>query len=160
MARALRYATNFTVGNETKCSDLTYPDQHIEVNPQLRVIVHRLVELYPSAMYCWLTRDVRKVARSYARLRDGEWLDYWWGLNPTMRPSKHEDAAMVAAENLIVQCSVAFANCPIDRRMTMDIDHIKQPFRELWSRIGAVGNLAEALVSFDYPMNTSEQRGN
>jgi len=160
MARALRYADNFTVGHETKCPDLCYPDQHIEVNPQLRVVVHQLVQLYPDAMYCLLTRDMVKVARSYARLRDGDWLHYWWGLNTTVRPADNDDAAMIAVADLVRQCHTAWFRCPENHRMLMDIDHIKEPFKKLWKRIGATGNLAEALVSFDYPLNTSEQRGN
>ena len=159
IARAFKSATNFTVGNETVSHGLDYPDQHIEVNPQFRVVADVLVRKYPDAWYCLLDRDLVKVARSYARLKQGKWLDRWWEFNHTVRPEDREEAAWIATCHLARQCEWAWHHCQTAKKTRIDIDNVEQRFRRLWFNIGAEGNLAEAMVSFDYPINTSEQRG-
>ena len=162
IAAALKHATNYTVEHEGYSPDWQYPDHHIEVNPQLRAVVGGWpMEDYRNDMFVWLQRDREKVADSYRRLDGGMWLDYWWEICPTVRPRSDIAAARIAVEWIEKQCFDAFRSRAQTQRVILGIDRIKNKdeFPALWSRIGAIGELAAALRVFDTPMNTSAQRG-
>lgn len=159
VADAFRYATNYSVSHEAFNWLLSYPDNHIAVNPQLRMRMNELVSIYPEAIYVWLKRAQDKVARSYARLDRGRWLDRWWLFHNTVRPTERLWAANRTVVELLYQCERAWDYCPEDRRHIWEIEMIKPAFKALWASLECRGDLEAALASFDTPVNTSEQRG-
>ena len=159
VAVAFAHATNFTAAHESFCSLAWYPDGHIEVNPQLRVRMGDIIRNHPEALYVWLLRDCDLVAASYDRLDRGNWLDKWWSFAPSVRPTNRREAARIAVDRLLAQCQDAYAACPPDRRLMVDIASPAEWFPALWAALGCEGDLTAALASFGTPVNTSAQRG-
>lgn len=159
IAKAFEFCDNYTVAHESYTSLLCYPDNHIEVNPQLRVRMGAIISAYPDAEYVWLRRDIVAVASSYERLDRGNWLQTWWNFHPTMMPRNNYHAALIAARWLEHQCQWAFDVTPEERRRKMWIEEIWDDFRQLWDDLQCTGNIDAALASFDTPQNTSAQRG-
>ncbi len=70
---ACRYAKNYTTGHESPNGLLEYPDNHIEVSPQIRKVIVHLARKYPEARWVHLWTLAQLAVRADVRrwTRDG-----------------------------------------------------------------------------------------
>ncbi|HBH49712.1 MAG TPA: hypothetical protein DDX98_13795 [Bacteroidales bacterium] len=160
IAQAFKNAINYTVANESLCSLLEYPDNHIEVNPQLRLRMDELVQKYPDAIFVWLKRNTKAVEKSYANLDNKMWIEAWWSFNNKIRPTENTAAAVIAVRNIEKMCEDAWKTIKNKkcRSIKMDIDFIKNDFINLWNTLGCEGDLKSAINSLKVPVNTTAER--
>lgn len=156
---ACRNMTNFTTEHESFCALGWYPDNHIEVNPQLRITGEIVQRNHTDALWIWLRRDFGATAASYERLDQGTWLHRWWEFGNTVRPGNRLQCANIAVKDMDAQCAKLYDSIPKEQREMMWIEKVKEPFSVFWQKIGATGDLELALKVFDAPRNTSKQRG-
>lgn len=156
---AFAVATNYESGHETFVAHAYYPENWIEVNPQLRITLPRVLTRHPDALYIWLTRDKERVLESYERLDLGAWLSAFYSLCPSVRPNNRWVAARFAVDQMLRDCQASYRTVPANQRLQVDIDNAAEWFPEVWQRIGAEGDLAAAVRVFDTPRNTSKERG-
>lgn len=81
-ARAMQHATNYTAAHEGRTryhgpADLEFPDDHVESNPRLGLLLGPLVARYPSALYVHLCRPKKDVVDSWVR-RGPRWGPGLW----------------------------------------------------------------------------------
>ena len=117
-----------------------------------------MADKYPDAQFVWLRRDFDAVAASFARLDAGSWMCRFWEFFPSVEPLDPVEAARIAIDEHTAMCHRSYCQLPPGRRREMWIETIKPPFAKLWHDIGAEGDLAAALATFDTPINTSDQR--
>jgi len=156
---AFSFAGNYTTAHESLCSLHHYPDNHIEVNPQLRMVMPYLLIQHPDALYIWLKRDRQRVIESYERLDRGNWLNHWWVMNNSVKPNRRIKQAEIAVDYMLMQCEKAFNLVPKAQRLEVDIKDYADWFPQVWDRIEAAGNIQQGLNVFKHPRNTSKQRG-
>ena len=149
---ACQYASNYSAAHESKVRDWIYPDQHIEVNPQLRAVLPELVKQYPGSMCVWLRRDFDATVASFCRRP--HWVDHWWGLAHKVRPVDFRESVRIAVAWLDTQSATTWARLD-GPKMTVWLERWREDFPRFWSEIGAVGDLAAALRVFETPLNTS-----
>lgn len=152
LVEALKTATNYTVEHESHWGQvmphrIDFPDDHIEVDSRFAWVLGGLGERYPDAFYVHLTRDRTKVAKSFNRR---------WA-NTTMR-------GYLALTNLPEGISTALdyvevVNGNIRHFLRGKESHTielgsDEGFRELWRRIGAEGDLDEALALWNKVHNS------
>lgn len=160
-AHACSFITNYTSGHETYCGDLIYPDNHIEVNPQIRKCLVNLYHKYRDAKFVHLVREPETCIPSLAALNHGSVMNAYRILHPTIMPS--ENANDVAyryywCENDCIRSQI-MANVPLRNRMTLHLETIKENWPRFWKWIGAEGDFEASLKSWDTKHNTREQRG-
>lgn len=157
---ACRYATNYQNGHESKCGLLEYPDQHIEVSPQIRNVVSHLARKYPNAKWVHLTRDPEPCMQSLARLGHGSVMRAYHALYPTTTPSDQPiDVAFryYWAENDIITAQLK--DVPPANQMQIRLETVRDQWKEFWDWIGAEGNFNASLTAWDVKRNTGEERG-
>ncbi len=151
-AEACRHITNYTSGHETRvgligADRLAYPDRHIEVDDRLAWLLGRLEEAYGDrAFYVHLVRDDRAAASSRARRWNKPLMRAYrngilWDVSPDV--SRMELALDL---NHTVSRNIELFLRDKSQVMRIDIDTATQTFPELWSRIGAEGDLGAALA--------------
>lgn len=95
-SKACALCKNFTVGHETKTNtpdwsghidDLEYPDNHIEVSPQLIINIPRLKAKYPDSLWVYMIRMDRDAsARSIINRVNVYSFSEFWYLNRVAPP--------------------------------------------------------------------------
>jgi len=158
-AESCKYMTNYTCAHESINYDLEYPDNHIEVNPQFRVIIPELMSKYLDAKFVWLTRNPEKVTASIRVLDKGRWLRDWWVFYNTLKPTNLDEAARITTRCLLHTCSIVFQQIPESQKKLLMIEKIQHQLKDFWDWIDAEGDFELAKESFNKPKNTSEQRG-
>ena len=143
LAEALKPATNYTIGHETRWGQvmphrIDFPDDHIEIDNRFAWLLGSLGERYPDAFYVHLTRDRTRVAKSFNRR---------WA-NATMRGYRALSGLGEGLPTAFDYVEVVNGNIRHFLRnkeaVTVELGN-DEDFRELWQRIGAEGDLNEAL---------------
>lgn len=159
--KACRYTTNFRTGHETNCGQLEYPDNFIEVSPQIRSVIQPIATKYPDALWVHLYRDPAACMRSLIRLEHGDVLRAYQKLFPSIMPSNQlVDVAerFYYAENNRIELALRLA-VPEANRRVMHLETIQDEWSEFWDWIGAEGNYMASLLAWDVKRNTAEERG-
>ena len=151
-AEACRHITNYTSGHETRvgligADRLAYPDRHIEVDDRLAWLLGRLEEAYgDGAFYVHLVRDDKAAAASRARRWNKPLMRAYrngilWDVSPDV---SRLDLALDL--NHTVNRNIELFLRGKSQVVRIDIEKATQAFPELWSRIGAEGDLEAALA--------------
>lgn len=159
--KACTYATNYKTGHESLCGLLEYPDEFIEVNPQLRHCIIYLAKKYPEAKWVHLIRNPETCIPSLARLNGGRVMEAYRILHNSVMPSLEPiDTAFryYWCVRDIIDCQLRMTVHP-ECRKDMHLESIKEEWPSFWEWIEAKGNLEESLASWDTPNNTAIQRG-
>lgn len=154
---ACLHMDNYTVGHETWCGLMEYPDNHIEINPQFRHALYHLIRKYPDAYYVHLIRNKEDCVKSLVKLNNGSVVEAYRLLYPTIIENDSLEAAAERfweAENEIIRLQLQLA----DNRTTLHLETIKDDWRAFWQWIGAEGNYPASLAEWDTPKNTSQER--
>ncbi len=162
--RACSHMTNFTAAHESQARILgdahfQYPAQHIEIDNRLSWFLGRIDKVYgQSGYYVHLTRDVEKVAASYAtRFGSGIIRGYTKG----MMMGKHNKS--VAMEMCLDYCKTVNANIELflkdkPNQMNFELENGSSHFTEFWNWIGAEGDFDRAVQEWSVTHNQSVQR--
>ena len=143
LAEALSTATNYDVGHETRWGQvlphrIDYPDDHIEIDNRFAWLLGPLGERYPDALYVHLKRSPLKVARSFNRR---------WA-NATMKGYRALFSLGEGMPTAVDYVEVVNGNIKHFLRGKESIElnlGNEEEFRALWSRVGAEGDLDQAL---------------
>lgn len=154
---ACKHITNYTVGNETYNLNLEYPDNHIEVNPQLRLCLSKLIRKYPDSLFVHLIRNENDCVKSLAALNHGQVMEAYTILYPSITsPSLIETAKVFyECENELICTQLREATY----KYTYLLELTEYLFPEFFIRIKARGDLFAALDEWKTPKNTREERG-
>lgn len=165
-SKACRHIENYTSGHETRLklighARLHYPDNHIEVDNRLSWLLGRLDRVYgDTAFYVHLSRDKQQVATSYARRFDfGLMKAYKDGiLLEGHDDQSNMDIALDCIETIETNIELFLQNKT--HKMHMSLENAQQEFEIFWQRIGAIGDLGQALAEWDINYNASGEAGN
>jgi hypothetical protein len=149
---------NFTTGHESLCGFLEYPDNHIEINPQFRVCLHRLIDKYPDALFVHLFRSRESCVESLCSLGRGSVMRAYESLHPSvMRAFDLREVARCYYdfETRLIDLQLGEASLSARYRM----EDWRLWWRGFWEDIGATGDYEAALESWETPKNTREERG-
>lgn len=158
---ACRHIENFSDGHESRCGLLEYPDNHIEVNPQARGLVKHLAQKYPEARWVHLIRDPETCIPSLAAMGRGIIMEYYGRINPSVQisPSNGDIAyRFYWQENDLIEVQLEHL-VPPAQRMKIRLETVREQWRTFWDWIGARGDFAASLASWDTPRNTGRERG-
>src|SRR5262245_23428243 len=173
-ARACGHMTNFTSAHEshrqpgTKLRtrhDVRYPDNHVEVDNRLAWFLGSLEEEYGGdAFYVHLLRDREEVALSFLnrweKRRTNIMFSFAWG----MLTQAYDQVTQLTREQRLeiarVYCDTVNANIRAflrdkPRQLTIWLHDIQESFPLFWEQIGARGDLAAALRTWDTAYNAS-----
>jgi len=160
--RACSHISNYTSAHESRIhllgdARLAYPPAHIEADNRLSWLLGRLDDAYgDDAFYVHLQRDIDATAASFVKRADfGIMQAYREGILLGGQPG--QSAMEIALDYLqTVERNIACFLANKTRKMTLQLEHAKQQFPELWQQIGADGNLDAALAEWDVAYNASE----
>ena len=163
-SRACRHITNYTGGHETHTNkrfakkrigdilNLEYPDNHIEVSPQMAIQIPLLRDKYPDAKWVHLIRTDRDAcARSLCARSDMVAFATYNFLNENPDPVA-VSYAVYDTMRAIVDASLAIASHH-DQAIRMHLETIKTEWDLFWSWIGAEGDFDASLAEWDRRYN-------
>lgn len=158
---ACRFIKNYTVGHESNCGLLEYPDNHIEVNPHIRGLVKKIKNKYPGSKWIHLIRQPETCIPSLAAMDRGIIMEYYGRLYPSVQitPAVMDIAyRFYWQENDLIQVQLNHLVSEY-QRMTIELELVKNKWRAFWNWIGAEGDFEASCKSWDVPCNTRKQRG-
>lgn len=166
--RACDPIRNYTAAHESRtqhigAARLRYPDDHIEVDNRLSWFLGRLETAYgKDAFYVHLRRNDRDTAASFLKRYERD-----AGIIKAYRRQilwRHSDEAPLDHNPMAVcldYCKTVNANIAAflkDKPHTMNfaLENAHEDFERFWDRIGAEGNLANALREWEVTYNQTE----
>ncbi len=169
LIKACAHIDNYTSAHESLARQLgsarlDYPQAHIEADNRLGWFLGALDEKYgDSAFYVHLQRERAATARSF--------MQRWYGRNNIV--SAFANGILLRPPELLSEADryqVCLDYCDTvntnirqflqnkSRKMDMHLENIQADFPIFWERIGAQGNLEDALQTFDTPQNPSSRK--
>ena len=175
---ACHHMKNYTALHESRCrlldsERLNYPKNHIEIDNRLSWLLGRLDKVYgDKAFYVHLKRDEKLVAESFVRRDERRAKEnIFIGIVKAYREGILMEIPDVDPVKVAVDYyRTVHANIDLflkDKSNTMEffleswgdtvfIESIKSDFQVFWNKIGAEGDLAQALTIFDVKHNASD----
>lgn len=161
--KACSHITNYTSGHESNHSGLIgarlyYPDNHIEADNRLSWMLGPLEEFYKrNVFYVHLIRDPDQVALSFIR-RAKNPDSIINGFQRYIASSKKGEPVQNVASMYVHTVRANITSFLSDKQhMVIDIDTPREDFANLWTAIGAEGNLAAALKEFNTRYNSHQE---
>jgi hypothetical protein len=159
--QACRHIRNYSAGHESRlrltgADRFAYPDRHIEADNRLSWLLGRLDRTYgDTAFYVHLSRARGPAAASFARRSDfGIMKAYREGI--LLLEEDHLAAEALALDYLdTVEANIALFLRDKPRQMPFRLECARQDFTTFWQRIGAEGDLEQALAEWDTRHNAS-----
>lgn len=161
---ACRHITNYTAAHESLshavgAARFGYPPNHIEADNRLSWLLGRLDAVYgDDAFYVHLTRDTMATARSFLKRYDS-------GIMHAYKSSILMGAAKKSAEVdpldfCVDYCNTVNANIELflqnkTRKMNFALERASSDFAEFWQRIGAQGDMDNAMAKWQTKHNAS-----
>lgn len=161
---ACRHITNYTAAHESLshavgAARFAYPPNHIEADNRLSWLLGRLDAVYgDDAFYVHLTRDTMSTARSFLKRYDS-------GIMHAYKSSILMGAAKKSAEVdpldfCVDYCNTVNANIELflqnkTRKMNFALERASSDFAEFWQRIGAQGDMDNAMAQWQTKHNAS-----
>lgn len=156
-SRALAHARGLTVGHETHTNkthhdrlagdvaNWTYPDDHLEVSPQLAWAVPILRARYPAARWVHLVRlDAEACARSLANWSNMAAFARYHFLNYHV----DVDDLVTARAAYKITRALCEATLPADH-FRLELEHAKAQWPACWEFLGLTGDLDASLAEWD-----------
>jgi len=160
---ACRHIANCSAGHETRIrligpQRLAYPERHIEADNRLSWLLGRLDQAYgDAAYYVHLSRERAAAADSFARReRFGIMKAYREGI--LLDGEAGQTAHDIACDYLdSIEANIALFLKDKRNQMAFSLENAKDDFAAFWSWIGAEGDLAAALATWDRRYNASTE---
>jgi hypothetical protein len=161
--RACRHITNYTAGHESRATlsggeRLAYPPQHIEADNRLSWLLGRL-ELHfgDSAFYVHLRRDRQASVESFSR-RAGFGIMQAYREGILLGGQGQTDRELALDYLQTVEANIGLFLKDKSRVMDVRLESAREDFPRFWERIGARGDLPQALAEWDIRYNASDER--
>lgn len=168
IVKASQHIENYTAGHETLSSyfgeeRFHYEDNHIEADNRLSWHLGQLHKIYGNeAFYVHLKRDKEKVAQSYYKrfYYDSIIDSFCVGIRMIHAEFLNPKQRLKACYDYVdtVNSNIEFFLADKTNKMTINIENIHHDYKILWERIGAEGNLEDALKEFETAHNKSTFR--
>jgi len=162
--KACQHATNYTSSHETHTNKVAdgrlagdvanweYPDDHIEVSPQLVIAVPILRKRYPRAKWVHLVRTDRDAcARSLYHKSDMRAFAAYWFLNDAP-----DEAAVAYA---IYDTVRSLCDALLPDAFTLELERAAEQWRACWDFMGARGDFRASLDEWNTRHNVTERHG-
>lgn len=159
-SQACRYVTNYTCGHETHTNKPTaaglrgdvanwqYPDNHIEVSPQLVIGIPLLRRRYPEAKWVHLVRQDRDAcARSLANRSDVRAFAKYWFLNV--------DPDELTVAYAVYDTVRALSEALLPDAFTLELEQARLQWPACWEFLGARGDFQRSLCEWDKRYNAT-----
>jgi hypothetical protein len=141
--------------NLTGAERLAYPSHHIEADNRLSWLLGRLERRFgDNALYVHLSRDRQASVESFSRRAHfGIMQAYREGILFGGRLQTDQEIALDYLET--VDANIALFLKDKTHKMDFRLEHAKADFPRFWERIGAQGDLEQALAEWDVRYNAS-----
>lgn len=159
-SKACAHAANYTCGHETHTNKWTpkglrgdvanwdYPDDHIEVSPQLAIGIPLLRRCYPEARWVHLVRTDRDAcARSLRGRSDMRAFARYWFLNA--------DPDETAVAYAIYDTVRSLCEALLPDAFTLTLERARAEWRACWDFLGAQGDFPSSLREWDRRYNAT-----
>jgi len=159
--KACRHVSNYTSGHETHTNKVVdgrlagdvanwdYPDDHIEVSPQLVIAIPILRKRYPEAKWVHLVRTDRDAcARSLHSRSDMRAFAEYWFLN------SHPDEMAVAYA--VYDTIRSLGESLLPDAFTLELERATQQWRACWDFMGAEGDYQASLGEWNTRHNATK----
>lgn len=163
-AKACKHIANFSSAHESKVKNLgseriNFDPNHIEVDNRLCWFLGRLDKKYGNdAFYVYLIRNKKEVAKSYSKR--------WFQPISIMRAYQQDilfrrDYDFEICKDYVntIEENVQLFLKDKSKKLTVNLENIKEDFIIFWNEIKAEGNLEAALLEFDKNYNSSDKKG-
>lgn len=158
--KACSHITNYTALHESRVhltgsERLAYPDNHIEADNRLSWLLGRLDREYgDNAFYVHLHREREASAESFAKRSDfGIMQAYREGI---LLGGDGQTPQEIAQDYLdTIESNIALFLKDKTQKMDFQLVNAKDDFSVFWERIGAKGDLDQALGEWDVRYNAS-----
>lgn len=158
-ARACKFISNYTAGHETRARRLgkdrfAYPDQHIEADNRLVWFPGAMDrEMSKDVFYVHLIRDRKATVESYNRrwVRYGSLIRaYCEGIHQITLHRLDKGKRLEVVEDFYDNVNENIRHFLKDKEkvLTIHLEQIQEEFPLFWNEIGAEGDLAKALETF------------
>lgn len=160
--KACQHITNYTSAHESLSSKtgsqrFDYSNNHIEADNRLSWLLGRLDEKFPGdVFYVHLSRNKKDVTASFSkRIGFGILKAYEQGM---LMHEQHLLPAQDIAEDYIetVESNIKLFLKDKTNKIEISLETVKTDFTKFWGKIGAEGNLVEALKEWDVNYNASD----
>ena len=163
---ACAHITNFSAGHESNARVIghqrfVYPERHIEADNRLSWLLGSLQDAYgDQATYVHLKRDRQATVESFNRRWDnpcGIIRAFAEGVAMNLDHRRSHDRRREICEYYYdtVTSNIETFLEGKPHVVHLQLESIQQDFSHLWKKIGADGDLDDALRSFDSPVNSS-----
>ena len=159
-SQACRHVTNYTCGHETHTNKRAaeglrgdvahwdYPDNHIEVSPQLVIGIPILRRRYPEARWVHLVRRDRDAcARSLCLRSDMRAFARYWFLN--------SDPDELSVAYAVYDTVRSLCQALLPDAFTLELEQARLQWRACWEFIGARGDFARSLREWETRHNAT-----
>jgi len=169
---ACKHIQNYACGHESRTQSigedrLDFPENHIEADNRLSWFLGKLDAKYgQQAFYVHLLRDHEKTAESFNRRwnksRMGIIDAYGYGILMQETIEKKEAERLKYCRDYCETVTTNIACFLKDKpqKMILHLEKIKEEFPVFWERIGAEGELEQALKEFDSRHNEHQKQEN
>jgi hypothetical protein len=167
-AKACSHIKNFSYGHESlsdKLGDerLNYPENHIEVDNRLSFYLGLLDRKYgDNALYIHLHRDIREVAESFNKRWQGKRsiiFAYAYAVNYLCIENLSDNQKLQVCLDYVNTTNANIELFLRDKTNVIEINlaTIIDNFKLFWKRIGAQGNIQNALEELSVKYNSSKE---
>lgn len=160
-SRACRHITNYTCGHETHTNkpeaeglrgdiaNWDYPDDHIEISPQLVIGIPILRRRYPEARWVHLVRTDRDAcARSLYNRSDMRAFAKYWFLNT--------DPDEVAVAYAVYDTVKSLCEALLPDAFTLELERAARQWPACWEFLGAEGDFQGSLRRWSTKYNAEQ----
>ena len=165
--QACKHIENFTAAHESLAKKFgsgrfEYPENHIESDNRLSWHLGQLDAFYGNeAFYVHLKRNEQAVAASFMKRFNGavSIIDaFCAGIRMRPHTKLDESEKRTACHDYIdtVNYNIEFFMSNKTNKMTIELENIQTDFPLFWKKIGAKGNLSNALEEFNLKHNASQ----
>ncbi len=163
--KACHHIKNYTASHESRTGKLgearfCYPQNHIEADNRLSWLLGKLDKIYgDKAFYVHLKRGEVNTAESFSKRYEGGIIKAYRGDGILLGLSKEADPYAVALDYVqTVNENINLFLKNKSQQMSIHLENIEEEFPRFWTKIGAQGELSEALKEFKTRYNASKPR--
>ncbi len=162
--KACQHITNYSAAhesllNKTGTQRFNYPENHIEADNRLSWLLGRLDEHFPdNVLYVHLSRNKNEVAASFSKRIDfGILKAYEQGI---LMHEQHLLPAQDIAQDYIetVESNIKLFLKEKTNKINISLETVKKDFPRFWDKIGAEGDLNQAINEWKINYNASDTK--
>jgi hypothetical protein len=169
--KACEYIENYTAKHQSRCFEMAderinFEDNHIESDNRLSWFLGKLDHKYgDTAYYVHLKRNPEASAKSFVKkFGTGMTAAFYPGLitrninfEDDMRQVKEETQHELCLDMIdTINLNIELFLKDKSKKITIDLENVKDGFETFWNEIGADGDLSGALASWDIRHNAND----